>query len=121
MKAGKFILGFEGMDLIVKGSDDENNAMQLLAGLASESIVAQQAVVGTTCGFTSRTRYIEDLIPVGGTSMNGWLLEYKVGPNPAVDDPEKYVVKQFFCEVDAQGKLVLVHRFESNLNEQDPM
>lgn len=122
MKAGKFILGFTALDVIVKDALDNQRAMELLAGLASEAMVAQQqALGGTQCGFSTRARYIEGMTAVGMQAMNGYLLEFKVGPNPVIDDESKYVIKQFFCEHSDGGKLRQVHRIETNLNDQDPM
>lgn len=122
MKAGKFLLGFTALDAVVKDAPDNKQAMELLAGLASEAMVGQQqALGGTQCGFSTRARYIEGMTAVGMQPMNGYLLEFKVGPNPVIDDESKYAIKQFFCEHDSLGKLKQVHRIETNLNDQDPM
>lgn len=121
MKAGKFLLGFTALDAIIKDAPNTNEAMELIAALASEVTTAQQLALGVECGFSTRARYVEDMQAVGEHPMDGYLLEFKVGPNPYIDDESKYVIKQFFCEHDAQGKLRQVHRIESNLNDQDPM
>lgn len=113
MKAGKFILGLAAFEAIAQLAPDPGECKVLLASIAIAEGNKQSQELGVACGSTYRARFVEDMPFLQGEgTKTGYLLEYKVGPNPPVDDDSKYKYLKYFAAVGADGKIEQIYQIE---------
>lgn len=116
MKAGKFILGLQALEVVASHAKDVQNAKLFLASIAIAKTKQRQAELGVPCGSTYRARFVEGIENIefaGSISMDGFLIEYKIGPNPPVEDRSKYVYLHYFGQVDEQKMLVQFYKIDN--------
>lgn len=119
MKVGKFILGLEALEVVASHAKDVQETKLFLASIAMAEIKLHQETLKLPCGSTYRARFVEGMEFAGSSPMNGFLVEYKVGPNPPVDDPCKYSYLHYFGQVDDQKVLVQFYKIDGFLDLED--
>jgi hypothetical protein len=113
VKVGKYILGLQALEVVASHAKNVQETKLFLVSIAMAQIRQQEAELGVPCGSTYRARFVEDMVFAGAPHMDGFLIEFKVGPNPPVDDLQQYTFLHYFGEVNREKVLVQFYKIDN--------
>lgn len=117
MKVGRTILGFDALDFIANAAPNAAEVKIHLGNLAMEEVQKAKERLGCEAGITFRAMYVEELNTEHGL-LNGYMLDFKVGPAEPIDNPSLYTYTHYFAQFNEQGQFIQLHQI-SNYPEQE--